>query len=215
MDDEKTKVLVADSHSCSRVGLCYILESNGFLVVAETNSLSNLVSLIEKFEPDILLFASNLLPAANRSLLTSLCPQDSKMSIVLLLDASERLPIREFYLSGIKGFIEKSEPVGTIIQMINTIATGGVTFSQALISEIMNSPTTDHYKVALSTEEKQLLHLLSSDRTNIEIAEILHISPKTVEKRLTLIYEKLDVKTRTGAVSWYLQQINREFPFQL
>lgn len=209
MDAKKARILVADSRSCSRVGLCYILENNGFLVAAETNTLSNLVSLIEKFEPSILILASSLLHDTQKSFFTSLCTNDSKMSIVLLLDASQHLPIRELYLTGIKGFIDQEEPVGSIVQMITTVATGGITFSEALIAKIMNNPNNflaNNHKITLSIEEKQLLQLLSSDRTNVGIAEILHLSPKTVEKRLTLIYEKLDVKTRTGAVSWYLQQ---------
>jgi len=41
---------------------------------------------------------------------------------------------------------------------------------------------------------------------NLEIAQTLNLSQKTVEKRLTVLYKKLNVKTRTGAAICYLQR---------
>lgn len=210
MDDEKPKILVADSHSCSRVGLCYILEINGFSIAGEANCSSELASLIKKLEPDILIISNNLLTVDIKSFLTKLYPKDIKMSIVLLLDTSEQIPIRDLYLTDVKGFIDQAEPISNIIQMISTVGKGSITFSESLMPRLMNSPTSfsiNHQKIALDLEEKQLLQLLCSDKSNIEIAEILHLSPKTVEKQLSLLYEKLDVRSRTGAAVWYLQNI--------
>ncbi|MEX2556442.1 MAG: AAA family ATPase [Actinomycetota bacterium] len=54
---------------------------------------------------------------------------------------------------------------------------------------------------ALSQREREVADLVMDGRTNREIAEVLHISEKTVEKRLSTVFEKLDVANRAAVAS--------------
>jgi DNA-binding CsgD family transcriptional regulator len=58
---------------------------------------------------------------------------------------------------------------------------------------------------ALSEREIEVLRLLSRERTNAAIADQLGLSPKTVERHVTHIYDKLGVATRAGAAVWALE----------
>jgi DNA-binding NarL/FixJ family response regulator len=53
--------------------------------------------------------------------------------------------------------------------------------------------------VALSEREIEVLQLVSREQTNAAIAAALGISPKTVERHVTHIYDKIGVTTRAGA----------------
>ena len=54
---------------------------------------------------------------------------------------------------------------------------------------------------SLSPREAQVLHWVSQGKTNKEIGVILEISPRTVQKHLEHIYQKMGVESRTGAAA--------------
>jgi len=59
--------------------------------------------------------------------------------------------------------------------------------------------------MGLSRREAQVLALASDGGTNAQIARHLMLSPRTVKKHLESIYDKLGVRTRTGAVALALR----------
>jgi HD-GYP domain-containing protein (c-di-GMP phosphodiesterase class II) len=59
--------------------------------------------------------------------------------------------------------------------------------------------------IALSEREIEVLRLVSRERTNAAIADALGISPKTVERHVTHIYDKLGIATRAGAAIYALE----------
>jgi DNA-binding NarL/FixJ family response regulator len=102
----------------------------------------------------------------------------------------------------------KSESSAVIAQAVRAAVTGSPAFSPELSARILtlpNTPTAETEDVPITVPEQQLLQFLCADKSNREIAETLHLSRKTVEKRLTALYKKLGVKTRTGAAAWYLE----------
>ncbi len=57
----------------------------------------------------------------------------------------------------------------------------------------------------LTDREKEVLVLLAEGKLDKEIAELLHISPKTVSFHCGRIYRKLDISCRTAAANWAFQ----------
>jgi DNA-binding CsgD family transcriptional regulator len=64
---------------------------------------------------------------------------------------------------------------------------------------------------SLTRRETDVLQWVTEGKTNAEIAIILGMSPRTVQKHLEHIFEKLGVETRTAAATWALVRI----PFQI
>jgi DNA-binding CsgD family transcriptional regulator len=57
-------------------------------------------------------------------------------------------------------------------------------------------------KLGLTRREGEVLSWLSKGKTNRDIAQILGLSPRTVDKHLEQIYAKLGVENRTAAVAF-------------
>jgi DNA-binding CsgD family transcriptional regulator len=65
-------------------------------------------------------------------------------------------------------------------------------------------------KPSLTAREREVLDWLAAGKTNRDIAEIIGARPRTVEKHLERIYEKLGVETRTAAVMRAYRERSRE-----
>jgi len=70
--------------------------------------------------------------------------------------------------------------------------------------------TSDH--IRLSKREQEILRLLALGATNKFIAKELQIAPKTVEKHMERIYQKLGVTSHSEAALWGNEHI-RDFPY--
>ncbi|HFQ93270.1 MAG TPA: response regulator transcription factor [Anaerolineae bacterium] len=203
------QILLADAHTCSRIGLYQVLADAGFYIVAETGCLSEFDTLMTRDQPHLLLLASNLLPALPASFLVKLRQYHPETTIALLLDDDDDLPLRELAEAGIGGMVLKSESGDAIVQTIRAALAGRTAISPELWARMMalpDAPADGTQEVLLTTQEQQLLQHLCADQSNAEIARSLHLSRKTVEKRLTALYKKLGVKTRVGAAVWYLRR---------
>ena len=58
----------------------------------------------------------------------------------------------------------------------------------------------DPLETALTLREREVLHWVAGGKTDRDVATILSISPRTVQKHLQRVYQKLGVETRTAAV---------------
>ena len=205
MTENGCSLLLADANTCSRMGLRHLLTSAGFHVAAETGYLDELDSLLQMHRPHLLLLASNLpLPDAPTLFLSNLRRRNPETAVVLLLDHHNNWPLRELADAGVSGLINKTESGSAIVQMVRTAVSGSVAISPELLARMMALPDTPITNAPLTITEQQLLQLLCDDKSNPEIAQALNLGRKTVEKRLTALYRKLGVKTRTGAVTWRL-----------
>jgi DNA-binding CsgD family transcriptional regulator len=65
-------------------------------------------------------------------------------------------------------------------------------------------------ELGLTERESHVLHWIANGKTNREIAEILEMSPRTVNKHLEQIFPKLGVENRTAAAGVALRIMTRE-----
>lgn len=96
--------------------------------------------------------------------------------------------IRQALRNGVKGYVLKSSVSNELLEAIQTISNGGTYLSSELsdlITENIQNPhlaeKRDPIEI-LSPREKEILQLITEEHTSAEIAKILFISEKTVEK---------------------------------
>jgi DNA-binding CsgD family transcriptional regulator len=83
-------------------------------------------------------------------------------------------------------------------------------FLLRLAKDAGDTPAEFSSELGLTTREGEVLSWLSKGKTNRDIAQILGLSPRTVDKHLEQIYSKLGVENRTAAAAIAVNARNRK-----
>jgi len=110
--------------------------------------------------------------------------------------------------AGAQGYLLKGAEQDEIADGIKAVARGQAIFGPGIAARLLqhfaNPPVAealgDEPFPELTAREREVLGLLSQGRRTADIAETLHLSPKTVSNNLTTIFAKLEVTDRTSAV---------------
>lgn len=128
--------------------------------------------------------------------------------IVTIYEDSDR--IFEALKAGASGYLLKTTPPKELLAAISEVHRGGAPMTgevaRKVIAAFQRPPATVTEDVQLTERESQVLALLAQGYANKEIADKLAVSYDTVRAHLKHTYEKLHVRSRTEAVSKYLQR---------
>jgi len=132
--------------------------------------------------------------------LDALSGQDGAPRIVIYTGETAPSVPRRVMLKGGAGFCSKQDDPKTLMETVVAVAEGRMVFP--FID--MSKPLADPFGT-LTARERELLAALGDGLTNAAIASALDISVNTVKFHLKNLYEKLNVKNRSQAVSLYLK----------
>jgi len=121
--------------------------------------------------------------------------------------------IKEVMRAGADGYVLKKSADTELIEGIIKIYSGkkylNETISQTLINSLLKTSTNEPeganpYKL-LSIREREVLRFLAKGYTNSEIAEMLSLSPKTIDTYRSRIMSKLNVRKKSELVNYAMQ----------
>lgn len=206
-------IVIADDHNLVRQGICALLEKTPDIqIVGEASDGQQAVELCERIKPDILV-VDVVMPRLNgiqaiERLRTDNCPT---RCIILSMYSDETI-IRQALLRGAKGYVLKQAVAEELVLAIHAAMRDEAYLSPAISSIIIESTIQgrvfgDPHDAfdQLSLREREVLQLLAEGHTNNEIAEILVLSEKTVEKHRASVMEKLNVHNLAGLVRIAIQ----------
>lgn len=197
-------VLLADDHPAMRTGIRAILEcAPDIEVVGEANDGVEVKELAVALHPQVLVLDLRMpgpRPADLVGWLQKHCPQTA----VLILTAHNL----DAYLSavvraGAAGFVLKEEAPETIVDTVRRAARRERLFSDWQLKRAQQW----HREVgelweSLTEREREVLGLLAEGLSTVAIAELLTITPKTVEYHVTNILGKLCLTSRLEIMNW-------------
>ncbi|WP_111707035.1 response regulator transcription factor [Lutibacter citreus] len=110
--------------------------------------------------------------------------------------------------AGAKGYLLKDINPGVLEHAINEVYKNGFYYTEEVTNTLLNSSENGSLKnnVVLKERELEFLKLTVSERTYKEIANVMCLSPKTVENYRESLFEKLEVKTRIGLVLYAIKE---------
>lgn len=216
MDEQGAiRILIAEDHAMVRQGLRRLLLEDARLeVVGEARSGDEVLSLVLRLRPDVLLLDIDLPGQSGLDALQSLREHAPQAPRTIILSAfQEEEYIRRARELGVAGFLSKSSDGAHLREAVYRVMAGSMVLDPAIagiVQEQSYSATGRLRRYAdgshpLSTAELAVLQRMMGDAPYDEIARILGRKPSTVRTQAAKICEKLGVGNRQQAVLKALQ----------
>lgn len=195
------RILLADDHAVVRDGLRSLLEKQqDFVVMAEASDGRECLELVEKYSPDVVMMdvampKMNGIEATRRILATN-----PSIAVVILSMHNDESYVLQSLKAGAKGYLLKDSPREDVIEAIRSVAQGRPFLSRKVsrmlqedyVEQLKSKDLDDSFEL-LTDREREILQLLAEGRANKEVANILNISPTTVETHRGHILRKLSL----------------------
>lgn len=204
------RVVLADDHAVVRKGIRdFLEEDNAIQVVAEAADGEQAKQLIQAHLPDVVVLDIRM-PGATGIEVTRWIREQMLPVGILILTAYDDDPfIVAAIQAGANGYVLKNAEADQITGAVHTIYGGQSAVSPAITQKLMNhmAGATQPEKLVeqLTEREQDVLQLAASGLTNRGIGLQLKISDRTVQGHLASIYSKLQVGSRTEAVTRAIQ----------
>ncbi len=196
------RVVIADDHPIVRSGIRGMLEhAVGIQVVGEASTGKEALAMVRETAPDVLLLDMQLSDMQGIEIAQQLRLEKSSVKILVLSAHDEPGYVDDLLEFGVSGYLLKEEAPDVIVDAVRGVARGEEGWvSRSVAAHMLAKMRGDEEgKVKLTHRETEVLRLVVEGKTNQNIAALLGISEKTIEKYLSAIFQKLGVTSRTEA----------------
>ena len=210
----KLRVVLGDDHTIVRQGIRKILEErHEWEVVAEAGDGREAVKKVLEHEPDVAILDIGM-PLLNGIEATRQIVKRAPTVRVLILSMhSDEAYITNALQAGAKGYLLKDSADIDLLRGVTDIAAGKSFFSPAVakvmlddyVRHLANKGIVDRYD-ALSEREREIFQLVAEGHSNKAVAEMLSISPATVETHRAHILQKLDLHNTAEVVLYAVRR---------
>ncbi|MCL4302316.1 MAG: response regulator transcription factor [Anaerolineae bacterium] len=203
------KVLIADDHPIVRQGLRQILSATADMVVAgEAVNGQEALDQVRVGGWDVLVLDITMPGRSGFDILKEVKYEQPDLPVLVLsIHAEEQLAVRVLK-AGASGYVTKENAPNELVRAIRKVVSGGRYVSPGLAESLAFGldVTSDRPRHAtLSDREFQVMQLMASGKTLMEIAEALSLSAKTVSTYRTRLLEKLNLKTNAELMRYAIE----------
>jgi len=211
---KKISVLIADDHTLVRDGIRSLLALVANIeVVGEARNGKEALEKTRDLAPDVVLMDLAMpvmsgLDATRR--IRREFPRTRVLALTQYDDSEYVIPVIE---AGARGFVSKMAAFSELTSAIQAVYNGDSFLSPsaaaALVEECQDKTGVDGGKDAyqqLTEREREVLKLVVEGHTTRQIADILVISPKTVEWHKTSLMNKLNIHNKTDLIKFAIRK---------
>jgi|ERR1044072_1505179 DNA-binding NarL/FixJ family response regulator len=131
-----------------------------------------------------------------------------KVLVISMVDSE--LEILRMLRLGVKGYLSKDIEVEDMHRALEAIAGNGFYYSD-VAAEVLNlnlngGPRQHDASLSLSENEREFLKLVTTEMTYDQIADKMHLSPKTIDGYRDALFKRLNVKTRVTLALYAVRQ---------
>lgn len=198
-------VLIVDDHPMIRFAAKLLLEQQGMKVVAETDNGVDALNLARLNHPDIVVLDIGIPKLNGLDVIDRLRNQNVKIKIVVLTSLNPAVYANRCMLAGASGFVCKDNNLDELIRAIRAVMSGFRYFPD-LTTVFMHKETGELDELplvqSLSDRELSVLKYLSEGFSNMDIAERMLISHKTVSTYKTRLMTKLNAHSLVDLIEF-------------
>jgi DNA-binding NarL/FixJ family response regulator len=189
----RIRVVLVDDHPLIREGTVAALRDSGDLeVVGAVGDASSAVALVATARPDVVLLDVHLPDLSGVEVARWIHHAHPDVAVLVLTGYEDAGLIRALYELGARGYLLKTISNSYLIDAIRTVASGRLLAPP----ELPELRPTDR----LTPREQEILRLVVEGRRNVEIAEALVVTVKTVEFHIGRLLKKFGVRSRSELI---------------
>jgi DNA-binding NarL/FixJ family response regulator len=209
----KQRVFLADDHAIVLDGMRAILEPD-YEVVGEAKDGRALVEAAVKLRPDVIV-ADIAMPILNGlEAVRQLQKADLRAKIIIMtMHASVEFAVQAFRL-GVSGYLLKHDASDELIRAIREVLNDRFYVTPGIAKDVMislmegqkSSDGDDEPWAKLTNREREVLQLVAEGRKMTEIAKVLKISSRTVERHKYNLMDKLSLRTTAELTQYAIKR---------
>ena len=195
---KRIRILIADDHTVVREGLVSLVKrKSDMVIVAEARNGREAVDLWKEHRPDVALLDLRMPELDGVSAIKEIRELDGNAHIVVLTTYDGDEDIYRAIKAGAKAYLLKDTARDALVDCVRKVHAGETYLPPQLAAKLAERVSGD----ALTAREIEVLQRLAAGKSNKEIGAELFISEGTVKSHVKGIFTKLDVVSRTEAVS--------------
>ncbi len=203
---DKSTIITADDHPLLLKGLNDFLLERGYNIIGSGKNGREAYNLITNENPDIAILDIQMPFMSGIEIAQKCKTACSETKIILITLHKEREIYEQAKDLNIFGYILKEFALEEIETCLDNVIKGEHYFSPNIANKLNKKNPDTSILSTLTPSEKKILKLIAKDRTNKEIASLLFISYRTVEKHRSNIISKLELEHKTNSLLIWAKQ---------
>jgi|SRR5690625_1767810 len=214
MSNKRIKIVLIDEQQLFREGIRQIMQTErDFHILTSNDDFLSMVHLLEPQSVDLLLVDVDMFVKYKQDIHKIIKQHSPGLKVVILATLSDDNIVKTALKMGVRGYLLKEMDISSFIQAIRMI-NEGVVYIHPIVNEVIvthylkqsiKERPKNHRPIEpplhlLTKRESEVIQLLAKGKSNMEIAEALKISEKTVKNHISSIFKKTNVNDRTKAV---------------
>jgi DNA-binding NarL/FixJ family response regulator len=211
---EKKRLVIAEDHRILREGLRSLLGSKPeFEVVGEAEDGFDAIRLVRDTKPDLILLDLSMPRLDGLSAMRDIkkvCPETKILALTIHTDEDYVL---DAFKAGADGYCLKDAGRAELLMAIQSVFADKPYFSPGIADKVLEGYLEGRQKIkstsawdTITQREREVLKLIGEGYKNKEIADLLYISVKTVEKHRSNIMKKLDLPNTAALTAYAIEK---------
>ncbi|MDY7019474.1 MAG: response regulator transcription factor [Chloroflexota bacterium] len=211
---QKIKLLVVDDHTIVRDGICALLALAADIeVVGEAANGMEALKKVRQLTPDVVLMDIAMPIMGGLEATRRIHKEFPRVKVLTLTQYDDEEYVFPVIEAGARGFISKTAASSELASGIRSVHHGDSFLSPSIAKVLVEGyqkgasvrANCDPYQ-QLTNREREILKLLAEGYTTQDIANMLVLSPKTIEGHKTNLMAKLGIHNRTDLVKYALRK---------
>jgi DNA-binding NarL/FixJ family response regulator len=212
---DTTSVVICDDHAPFRQGLRALLDTSPEIeVVGEAADGAQAVAVAVRLQPDVVLMDLTMPGTGGVQATADVLAACPHIGVLVLSMVSDDDSVFAALQAGARGYLLKGARKAEIVRAVRAVASGEAIFGPDIATRLMGYFATStatrsngadaHLAAAfpeLTAREAEILRLVAEQLTNLEVAEQLGLTEKTIRNNVSSIFTKLRVATRAQAIA--------------
>jgi two-component system response regulator NreC len=199
-------VLLADDHALFREALALLLQQEpNVKVIGQAENGRELVRIVQDLKPDLVLTDISMPQMNGTEAITYLKARNPGLKVIVVTMHSGAEHVRAAFQAGANGYVLKDDGQTEFLGAVRNVLAGRTYISPSVSGVVVGGYISGEVTPSwsnLTTREREVLKLVAEGYRNREIAEMLSISQKTVEKHRTNLMAKLDLHSTAALTSF-------------